>query len=350
MPNGRRHKIELPRLILAGEDIVGSIGEELLELGFKSVGVLTSKTPLQLLGDKIEGSLKASGVEYRFFLDNGQPHEVLRDDFIASIRMKMDAVVGIGGGRVLDVSKLIAEKSNVSFISVPTVPSHDGIASPMVSLAGGRTRYSRFVRTPQAIFADISVLVASPHKYVVSGFGDVIGKYTATKDWRLAHLLLGEYYGEYTANQAAECAHIMMRKAEEVGEGTKEGIRALVEALVNCGILIGTAGTSRPCSGSEHLFSHALDQFRAPSPHGQQVGVGTVMMSYLHNADWEGVRNSLIKAKAPTSARELGVDEATLVRALTLAASMRPDRYTILGERGLNERAANALAKATRVT
>jgi glycerol-1-phosphate dehydrogenase [NAD(P)+] len=123
-----------------------------------------------------------------------------------------------------------------------------------------------------------------------------------------------------------------------------------VEALVNCGILISIAGTSRPCSGSEHLFSHALDKVRGTSTfHGQQVGVGTIMMSYLHDADWERVRNSLIEAKAPTSGRELGASDEQVIQALTLAASMRPDRYTILGEKGLSERAALDLAKVTRV-
>jgi len=350
MANRRFHKIELPRLILAGEDIIGSIGDELAGLGVKAVGILTSRTPYQLLGEKLKKTLDDSGIENQVFQDNGHPHEELRDDFLSSVRIKMDGVLGMGGGRVLDVCKLIAEKSNVSFFSVPTVPSHDGIASPLVSLVSGRTRTSRFVKTPQAIFADISVLAAAPHQYVASGFGDVVGKYTAVRDWRLAHLLFGEYYGDYTANLALECANMMMRTAEAVGEGTKEGTRELVEALVNCGILISIAGTSRPCSGSEHLFSHALDRIRqGASLHGQQVGVGTIMMSYLHQADWERVRDSLAKAKAPTSARELGLSDEVVVEALTQAAAIRPERYTILGERGINEKAAYALAKATKV-
>lgn len=350
MSNAGLHRIELPRVIVVGNDIVERIGEELSALGAKNVGILTSKTPFKLLGRRIEGSLKASGIGFQFFLDNGRPHEVLRDDFLANVKIKMDGVLGVGGGRVLDASKLIAEKSGVSFFSFPTIPSHDGIASPLASTGEGGVRHSRFVRTPQAIFADISVLAGSPHQYVASGFGDVIGKYTAVKDWRLAHLILGEYYGEYTANMALGSAEAMMRKAEEVGNDSPAGIRDLVEALVNCGILISIAGTSRPCSGSEHLFSHALDKVRGTSTfHGQQVGVGTIMMSYLHDADWERVRNSLIEAKAPTSGRELGASDEQVIQALTLAASMRPDRYTILGEKGLSERAALDLAKVTRV-
>jgi glycerol-1-phosphate dehydrogenase [NAD(P)+] len=350
MPNGSPHKIELPRLIMAGGGIIEGIGKELSALGVERVGVLTSKTPFRLLGGKLERSLETSGIEYRFFLDDGKPHESVRDEFLETIGTGIDGLVGVGGGRVLDISKLIAEKLGTEFFSVPTIPSHDGIASPLVSILSGDIRSSRFAKTPQAVFADISVLVTAPHQYIASGFGDVIGKYTAVKDWRLAHLLLGEYYGEYTADLALECAEIMMKRAEEVGEGSAEGVRALVEALINCGILISIAGTSRPCSGSEHLFSHALDQIRHTSSfHGQQVGIGTIMMSYLHDADWEKVRNSLAEAKAPTSAKELGVSDEVIVEALVRAASIRPDRYTILGEKGLSEKAAVDLARATRV-
>jgi glycerol-1-phosphate dehydrogenase [NAD(P)+] len=72
-------------------------------------------------------------------------------------------------------------------------------------------------------------------------------------------------------------------------------------------------------------------------------------MSYLHDADWEKVRASLAEAKAPTSAKELGVSDEVIVEALVRAASIRPDRYTILGEKGLSEKAAVDLARATRV-
>jgi glycerol-1-phosphate dehydrogenase [NAD(P)+] len=110
------------------------------------------------------------------------------------------------------------------------------------------------------------------------------------------------------------------------------------------------AGSSRPCSGAEHLFSHALD-VTAPHPalHGEQVGVGTIMCAYLHGANWQLIRDVLRRIGAPTSARELAIEDKHIIKALTIAHKIRPDRYTILGDKGLTKEAAERVAQVTGV-
>lgn len=346
-----KHRIELPKLILAGEDVISSVGEELKKMGIKNVLIVTSKTPYALFKDKLASSLSSEGIKFKILVDTFKNHKETIENFSQnSFLSEVDTIVGFGGGKVIDVSKLISEQKSKNFISIPTIPSHDGIASPLISLPIENRWYSRFSKTPLAVFADIEILSKAPQIYVSSGFGDIIGKITAIKDWRLAHLLTGEYYGEYAAQQAKGCAEGILKKSEEIGAKTKEGVRALVEALISCGIVISIAGSSRPCSGSEHLFSHALDYVaNFPSTHGLEVGVGTIMMSYLHDLDWLGIRESLTKAKAATTAKQLGVNEEQITKALSLAAKIRPERYTILGEKGLTTEAAANLAKITRV-
>jgi glycerol-1-phosphate dehydrogenase [NAD(P)+] len=111
---------------------------------------------------------------------------------------------------------------------------------------------------------------------------------------------------------------------------------------------MGIAGSSRPCSGSEHQFSHALDMIcEKPALHGEQCGVGTILMTYLHGKDWERVRDALKVVKAPVNSKELGIDDSYIIKALTMAHSIR-DRYTILRS-GLSEESAIDLAKKTGV-
>ncbi|MBO3762897.1 MAG: sn-glycerol-1-phosphate dehydrogenase [Thermoproteota archaeon] len=346
-----RHKIELPKLVLAGEEIISSVGEELKKIEVRKVLIITSKTPYSLFKDKLVSSLNSESIKFRFLVDTFKTHKETIENFFSNEFLKeADTVAGFGGGKVIDVSKLIAEQKSKNFISIPTVPSHDGIASPLVSLPAEDRWYSRFSKTPLAVFADIEILSKAPQVYVSSGFGDIIGKLTAIKDWRLAHLLTGEYYGEYAAQQAKSCADSIIKKSEEIGTKSKEGVRALVEALISCGIVISIAGSSRPCSGSEHLFAHALDYVaNFPSTHGLEVGIGTIMMSYLHDMDWMEIKENLEKAKAATTAKEIGVGEEQVVKALSLAAKIRPERYTILGEKGLTIEAATNLAKVTKV-
>jgi glycerol-1-phosphate dehydrogenase [NAD(P)+] len=123
----------------------------------------------------------------------------------------------------------------------------------------------------------------------------------------------------------------------------------VVKSLVVSGVSMAVAGNSRPASGAEHLFGHAIDRI-APGPmHGETVGVGTVLMMHLHGGDWEMIRDALREIGAPTTAKELGVSPKKMIEALTTCHALRPERYTILGESGLTKEAAQKLCKATGV-
>ena len=96
----------------------------------------------------------------------------------------------------------------------------------------------------------------------------------------------------------------------------------------------GIAGSSRPCSGSEHLFSHALEYISQGNCglHGERVGIGTIIMSKLHGLDWDEIRDSLRKIGAPVTCKALNVDKDQMIDALLLARTIRPERYTILSK------------------
>ena len=120
--------------------------------------------------------------------------------------------------------------------------------------------------------------------------------------------------------------------------------------MVSCGVAMSIAGSSRPTSGSAHLFSHALDQINEnPALHGEQCGVGGIMMAKLHGLDWEIIKEKLQIIGAPTTAKELGIDDETVIKALLLAKSIRPERYTILNKIKITREKAIELAEYTDV-
>ena len=124
----------------------------------------------------------------------------------------------------------------------------------------------------------------------------------------------------------------------------------LLEALISCGVAMSIAGSSRPCSGSEHLFSHALDMLNPNhAMHGEQCGVGSILTSYLYRSNWQSIRNTLKLIGAPTTANELGVKDSDVVKALELASKIRPERYTILHKLNLDFEACEKTARATGV-
>jgi glycerol-1-phosphate dehydrogenase [NAD(P)+] len=206
------------------------------------------------------------------------------------------------------------------------------------------------VQAPMAIIADTNVIAKAPWRSVVSGCGDIIAKFTAVKDWQMAQADKNEYYGEYAASLALMSARLVMRNAKLIQQGNEEGLRVLLEALISCGVAMSIAGSSRPCSGSEHLFSHALDLMeQSKAMHGEQCGVGAIMAAYLQGINWRRMRNTLRQVKAPTNAHELGVKDGVIVGALEMAAKIRPDRYTILHKLNLSREACERVARNTGV-
>jgi glycerol-1-phosphate dehydrogenase [NAD(P)+] len=345
------HYMQLPREVIVGDDILGKVGETCSRLGFSGSVLIVTDPNVQSIGAApARDSLRSSGFSVQEVLVEAASLPQVRLVEREIEELKPTVVAGVGGGRDIDVAKLSSANKGIPFLSIPTAASHDGIASPVVSMKGYDKPYSFMAQAPIAIIADVGVIGRAPFRMLASGCGDVVGKYTSVRDWRLAHRIKNEYYGDYAADLALMSARLVMRHAHLMKTMSEAGIRTVVEALVSCGVAMSIAGSSRPCSGAEHLFSHALDVTTPrPALHGEQVGVGAIMCAYLHGANWQLIRDVLRKIGAPTCAHELGIEDEHVVKALTIAHTVRPDRYTILGEKGLTKEAAERVAQVTGV-
>ena len=345
------HYMQLPREVLVGSYVATSVGDTVSRLGFTGPAlVVTGPHVMSIAANTVIASLTKAGFKAPVIVA-----ETATDTQVAKVReeigrVKPDIVVGVGGGKDIDVAKLSSMKSATEFVSVPTAASHDGIASPVVSIKSADRPYSHVAQAPIAIIADTSIIARSPYRLIAAGCGDVVAKYTAVRDWKLAHRIKNEYYGDYAAELALMSSRLVIRNASSIRAMSNSGVHTLVEALISCGVAMSIAGTSRPCSGAEHLFSHALTMI-APKPalHGEQCGVGTIMCAYLHGANWQLIKDVLHRIGAPTTAQELGVEPKHIIEALTRAHSIRPERYTILGESGLAKAAAEKVASITGV-
>jgi glycerol-1-phosphate dehydrogenase [NAD(P)+] len=340
------HRIDLPRVVLVGWGVLGSLGEVFLELGLNRPLIVTGHKTIEIAGARAEEFMKDLGLKPELELCTEADLDTVERISEKAESIEADTVIGVGGGRTIDVAKLSAGKTGAFFISIPTTASHDGIASNLASVKGLGRPYSMKAKPPIAVLADSQIISESPYRFTASGCGDVISKAVSVRDWRLAHEEKNDYYGEYAGSLALMGSSLIMRNAEKIRDQAQEGYRTLLEALVSCGVSMSIAGSSRPCSGSAHLISHALDMI-APGGalHGEQCGVGTIMMAKLHGLDWERIRGSLAIIGAPTTAEELGIDGETLVEAIVMAGSIRPERYTILNKVNLTQQSATKLAK-----
>jgi glycerol-1-phosphate dehydrogenase [NAD(P)+] len=351
IPHATKLKMmELPRIIIIGPKALDEIKATYERLRLpKSTLIICDKTTRRIAGNSVASKLKKAGYDVHISMISDVSSATLERVQKEVKAARAGSTIGIGGGRPIDIAKYTASKASIPFISIPTATSHDGIASGRATLWLGRAKSSIETQPPAAIIADTVIIASSPFRLTQAGCGDILANYSAVADWRLAHRLKGEDYSNYSAVLAEQSALMLMENIEHVRPHLEESARILLKALVTSGIAMSIAGSSRPASGSEHMFSHALDQIaKRPALHGEQCGVGAIMMSYLHGLDWERVRATLKAIKAPVTARQLGVTKAELIKALTTAHRIRPERYTILGA-GLDEETAVEAAQTAGV-
>jgi glycerol-1-phosphate dehydrogenase [NAD(P)+] len=341
--------MQLPREVIVGKGTLDRIPEVVSRLGLKGKAlVLSDEQCYKLAGKTVSGLLEKAGLISDFLLVKSMTIDDLIIIEKALKEQKPRVLFGVGGGTIIDAAKLSSASKNIPFVSVPTTVSHDGIASPLASVKGSNKPYSVLAQSPMAVIADTDIISKAPWRLIVSGCGDIISKFTAVNDWKLAQLEKGEYYGEYAASLALMSAKLVTQNANLLAKREIEGLRVLIEALISCGVAMSIAGSSRPCSGSEHLFSHALDLVNNHHAlHGEQCGVGTILTSFLHGSNWQKIKATLEKIGAPTTAHELGVKDMDVVKAFQVAAQIRPERYTILHKLNLGFDACETVARAT---
>jgi glycerol-1-phosphate dehydrogenase [NAD(P)+] len=345
------HRMQLPGQVLIGSNVITHLGEVAgLVVSSRRAVLITDKDVLNVAGKPAVAALKDNKFDVEVFTITAATEATVDQARQVIRKQKAGLVIGCGGGSVIDIAKLSSAREGQPFISVPTVASHDGLSSPRASIKHEDSSVSIEGQSPIAIVADTHIVAQAPFRFMAAGCGDLIAKFTAVRDWKLAHTLGYEYYGDYAASLALMSANIVMQHASTIKPNSEESARTVLEALIASGIAMGIAGSSRPGSGAEHKFSHALDRI-APKPalHGEQCGVGTIMMAYLHGIPWEDKRDALAVIGAPTTAKQLGIEDRYIIQALKEAHTINPERYTILGDRGMTEQAAERLARITSV-
>lgn len=285
----------------------------------------------KMFGHRIKPVIEKYGILKEHLVDNNTIEYAMS---IAGriIATDIQFIVGLGGGKVLDICKYAAYISKTKFISIPTIVSNDGIASPIAVLKrqDGKPK-SLGCAIPYALFVDISVIMNSPVKYIKAGIGDTLSNFTALYDWKLA----------CNANKETmkDLAYLMSSTALDTllncifAKMNYSFIKNLVQSLVMSGIAMDFAGTSRPCSGAEHLFSHALDYYaKQPNLHGFQVALGSIVMAKLQKQNYTFLLTYLKHFDVDIHPKTLQISKEDFILCMHKAKSLRPDKYTILDE------------------
>jgi len=241
------------------------------------------ETVTWLLGEKLEASV--------IFAPKGLliPNEEAIERIQGAVTEQTDLIVGIGSGVINDLCKYVSFTKGLPYYIVATAPSMDGYASVGAAMITQNMKTTFNGHVPSAIIGDVDILKNAPMRMIQSGFGDIIGKYSALNDWKLAKVVNGEHFCQYVYDLVMDTVVKTEALADGIQSRDPETIQTLMEALVIVGIAMSYVGNSRPASGSEHHLSHYFeivgilrneDYFL----HGIDVAYSTVVTQQLREA------------------------------------------------------------------
>lgn len=322
--------IATPLSLDVGHGAINSLDELLAGTGISrggKVAVLVGRVQ----GEEIASVLrtKLSGADVISVSTASVEHA--RDLAVSLRQSSYDAVVGIGGGRTLDVAKYVASLVALPMVAVATNLAHDGIASPVASLEYEGHKGSYGVHIPVAVIVDLDYVRRAPRQMVAAGVGDVVSNLSALSDWQLAAVQRGEQVDGIASAFARAAAEAVIGRIDSV-EST-DFLMMLAEALVLSGLAMAVAGSSRPCSGGDHEILHAIDLlYPGTSNHGDLAGLGALFCAHLReNSDQFSLIDGCLRQHGlPRSPKEIGLTTDQFVAAVELAPTTRPDRFTIL--------------------
>ncbi len=262
-------------------------------------------------GQALEAKLTANGFDAKTSLLTGEEIFATERYFI---QVMLDTgreertFVAVGSGSITDITRFVSFFVRSNFIVYPTAASVDGFTgagAPSVIVGFKKTV---MCHSPLGVFGDLDVLSAAPQEMIASGFGDMLGKYVALADWRLGELLWHEPRAEAISQRVRVAVDRCVERVADIGQASTAGIQALMDGLIESGLCMLDANSSRPASGTEHQVSHHLEmkllqENRPAVLHGVKVGAATIIAAgyyeKLRQLSQSDAINQLAEAKQP---------------------------------------------------
>ncbi|MGE0755568.1 MAG: iron-containing alcohol dehydrogenase family protein [Pirellulaceae bacterium] len=326
----RPTQITIPTLVRVKPGALDRVGLYLARDSRRSVALLVSQGLPAPIQERLRKGLLDEGIQPAAWLEVKDNDLEAATRLFAELPSSVTAIVGVGGGKALDLAKYVGFLGRLPYYAVPTSLSNDGFCSPQSSLTIAGRRRSLPAAIPYGVVIDTEACQAAPRILTLSGVGDLVAKLTAVHDWKLAFHRAGEFVHDFAALLSDGSIHAYLsRPAFDL-----EGLRLLATALLLNGMAMEMCGTSRPASGSEHLISHALDATSVrPRLHGLQVGVATYLVSILQGAHTQRIAELFAATGFWDAIAQDPFSRAEWLTAVRVAPTLKADFYTVLASR-----------------
>ena len=208
----------------------------------------------------------------------------LIEDCMTRFVRKPDYVVVVGGGTLMDFGRYSAWKLGIPFVAIPTIVSSDGFTADICSIIIDGQKKSIPMQAADAVICDIDVVAGAPMFLTIAGVQDIMAKVVSIADWKIAHIVSGEYFCQKVCDMAQEALDLMTKCAYDLKAGKEPDIETMAYTQMLSGLTMQILSNSRAASGAEHLVAHLVEMKprgfeNAHGLHGECVGVGTLMVA-----------------------------------------------------------------------
>ncbi|MBQ3134458.1 MAG: sn-glycerol-1-phosphate dehydrogenase [Oscillospiraceae bacterium] len=258
---GREHDIAIDDVVV-GKGVLARLPEFAAKYGAKKPFILADCNTFKAAGEQVAAILDRHGIahgQYVFPSEHLEPDEQAVGSAVMHFDTSCDLIIGVGSGVINDIGKILSSVTGRKYIIVGTAPSMDGYASATSSMSMDGLKVSLPSRCADVIIGDIDILKNAPEHMLKAGLGDMLAKYVSIAEWRIAHLITGEYYCERVAQLIRAALKKCVDNADGLLKRDEAAVQAVFEGLVIGGVAMAYAGVSRPASGVEHYFSHVWD-------------------------------------------------------------------------------------------
>ncbi|MDQ0256777.1 glycerol-1-phosphate dehydrogenase [NAD(P)+] [Evansella vedderi] len=299
----QHHELSIEKIVInnrALEDAVLFLEKKSL----KNIVLVADTNTYEVAGNKLYKLLSEKGIHVEVcFIEPDRLNDVVANEesivqLLLAVPPKTDVLLSVGAGTLHDITRVVSYKMGLPFISIPTAPSVDGFNSMGAPLVIKGIKKTYQTQAPIAVFADINILEDAPQKMIAAGFGDMLGKSTSLADWKFSSLIGGEPFCPLVYQITKEALQSCINNRSQIALGSEEGIKVLMESLINSGLAMLIMGQSHPASGAEHHISHywEMDFMRNKQPqvlHGAKVSISCYLIADLYKNKVKDAINTL---------------------------------------------------------
>jgi glycerol-1-phosphate dehydrogenase [NAD(P)+] len=273
--------------IYIGDDALAGLLRYCAEHKLTRFTLVSDTNTQRALGARVADALRADGYDVTVIVLQGD--EVIADEHylmtvLVNAPLEPSTFLAVGAGTVTDITRFISHRMGRKFISLPTAASVDGFTSIGAPLVLNLVKHTIISQAPIALFADLTTLREAPHRLLAAGYGDMIGKITSLADWHLGSVVWDEPFDAAIFKRSEGAIERCISSTEAISQRSPEGVRRLIEALIDSGLCILDFGDSRLASGAEHHASHywemlLMQEGRPAALHGAKVGLALILVA-----------------------------------------------------------------------